>query len=249
MRRTKKEVAEEMPEKYEKTVLVKMPKEQKSIYDLFIKNIHDKIKDEEVNNMAIFSYITRLRQICLDPSLVNSDYNGDSGKYNEVLKIINSNIGKSKILLFSQFTSALKKLSVILDNEEIQYCYLDGSISSVNRMKLVDEFNSSQEKRVFLISLKAGGTGLNLTSANTVIHLDPWWNPSIEDQATDRAHRIGQKNNVEVIKLIAEGTIEEKILLLQEDKRAMINDVLTNELNDSNVLNLIKNTELIYLLK
>ena len=249
LRRTKKEVAEEMPEKYEKTVLVKMPKEQKSIYDLFIKNIHDKIKDEEVNNMAIFSYITRLRQICLDPSLVNSDYNGDSGKYNEVLKIIKSNKGKSKILLFSQFTSALKKLSVILDNEEIQYCYLDGSISSVNRMKLVDELNSSQEKRVFLISLKAGGTGLNLTSANTVIHLDPWWNPSIEDQATDRAHRIGQKNNVEVIKLIAEGTIEEKILLLQEDKRAMINDVLTNELNDSNVLNLIKNTELINLLK
>ena len=249
LRRTKKEVLGEMPEKYEKRILVEMPKEQKDIYDSFVKEIHKKVNDEELNNMAIFSCITRLRQLCLDPSLVISDYNGQSGKYNEILKIIKCDKRKNKILLFSQFTSALKKLSVILNSEHIKYSYLDGSITSVNRMKLVEEFNNDEEKRVFLISLKAGGTGLNLTSANTVIHLDPWWNPSIEDQASDRAHRIGQKNNVEVIKLIAQGTIEEKILLLQEDKRTMINDVLTNELNDNSVLNLITSKELINLLK
>ena len=156
---------------------------------------------------------------------------------------------ENKILLFSQFTKALKKLALKLDKEKIQYCYLDGSISSAARIKLVEEFNNDKNKRVFLISLKAGGTGLNLTSANMVIHFDPWWNPSIEDQATDRAHRIGQKRDVEVIKLIAKETIEEKIVLLQEDKRNLINDVLTNELNDSEVFNLVTNSELINLLK
>ena len=154
---------------------------------------------------------------------------------------------ENKILLFSQFTKALKKLASMLYAEGIQYCYLDGSTSSTDRIKIVEEFNMDKNKRVFLMSLKAGGTGLNLTSANKVIHFDPWWNPSIEDQATDRAHRIGQNKNVEVIKLIAKGTIEEKIVLLQEEKRNLINNVLTNELNNSEVFNLFVNTLLIRL--
>ena len=113
---------------------------------------------------------------------------------------------------------------------------------------MADEFNKNEDKRIFLISLKAGGTGLNLTSADIVIHLDPWWNPSAEEQASDRAHRIGQKKKVEVIKLIAKGTIEEKILLLQEDKKELINSVITNELKESNVVEKISSDELLKIL-
>lgn len=249
LRRTKKEVAEEMPEKYENKMLVKMTEEQKAVYDAFVKQVHEDIESSEINNMTIFSYLTKLRQLCLDPSLISSEYTGESCKINKVLEIIKNAGSKKKILLFSQFTTVLKKLASILESRNIEYCYLDGSILPAERMKIVDQFNNDKEKKIFLISLKAGGSGLNLTSANMVIHFDPWWNPSIEDQATDRAHRIGQKNDVEVIKLIAEDTIEEKILLLQDDKRKMINDVLTNELKDSSVINTITSKELIDLLK
>ena len=127
-----------------------------------------------------------------------------------------------KILLFSQFTSVLDSIKKTLNENKINYYYLDGSTKAQERIKLVNDFNSRNDVSVFLISLKAGGTGLNLTSADMVIHFDPWWNPAIEDQATDRAHRFGQKSNVEVIKLIAKGTIEEKILKLQEDKKEVI---------------------------
>lgn len=249
LRRRKKDVAYELPEKHEKIVRVKMDKKQKEIYDVFVKEIKNNIQDKKVSDITIFSYLTKLRQLCLDPSIVSEEYTGDSCKMQEALNIIKNTGNKNKILLFSQFTSTLKKISRILEKEGIQHCYLDGSISSINRIKLVEEFNNDEEKKVFLISLKAGGTGLNLTSANMVIHFDPWWNPSIEEQATDRAHRIGQKKNVEVIKLIAEDTIEEKIVLLQDDKRNLINDVLTNELNDTNILNAITSKELINLLK
>lgn len=135
-----------------------------------------------------------------------------------------------------------------LKQEKIDYCYIDGSTSSKNRIKFVDEFNTNEQKRVFLISLKAGGTGLNLTSADMVIHFDPWWNPSVEEQATDRAHRIGQKHIVEVIKLIAKDTIEEKIMLLQEDKKILINNIITEELEDINITSALKSEELLDLL-
>ena len=249
LRRRKKDVAYELPKKSEKIVRVKMIEEQREIYDVFVKEIKNHIQDKNINNITIFSYLTKLRQLCLDPSIVSDEYKGDSCKIQEALNIIKNTDEKNKILLFSQFTSTLKKISKTLDKESIKYCYLDGSVSSVNRIKLVDEFNNNDEKKVFLISLKAGGTGLNLTSANMVIHFDPWWNPSIEEQATDRVHRIGQKKNVEVIKLISEDTIEEKIVLLQEDKRNLINDVLTNELQDTGILNAITSKELINLLK
>jgi len=130
----------------------------------------------------------------------------------------------------------------------VKFAYLDGNIPSKNRVEIVDEFNNNKDIRVFLISLKAGGIGLNLTSADIVIHFDPWWNLSVEDQATDRAHRIGQKQVVKVIKLIAKDTIEEKILLLQEDKKEMIDNVITGDLKDEDVINKITNNEILNLI-
>ncbi|VDG74093.1 non-specific serine/threonine protein kinase [Clostridium carnis] len=128
----------------------------------------------------------------------------------------------------------LKNIGKTLEKNNFRYSYLDGSIPSIDRMKMVEEFNNG-ENSVFLISLKAGGTGLNLTSADIVIHFDPWWNPAVEDQATDRAHRIGQKNVVEVIKLIAKGTIEEKIVDLQDTKRELISKILGDDLSADNI--------------
>ncbi|MBC2449596.1 DEAD/DEAH box helicase, partial [Clostridium saccharobutylicum] len=176
------------------------------------------------------------------------DYLGESAKLNVAKDLIIKNIFRHKILLFSQFTTVLKRMEKELKQEKIDYCYIDGSTSSKNRIKFVDEFNTNEQKRVFLISLKAGGTGLNLTSADMVIHFDPWWNPSVEEQATDRAHRIGQKHIVEVIKLIAKDTIEEKIMLLQEDKKILINNIITEELEDINITSALKSEELLDLL-
>ncbi|MNO88680.1 hypothetical protein D3C76_801400 [compost metagenome] len=133
----------------------------------------------------------------------------------------------------------------MLKERNIEYLYLDGSTSSKERINLVYDFNKKDNIKVFLISLKAGGTGLNLTSANLVIHFDPWWNPAVEAQATDRAHRIGQKNIVEVIKLIAKGTIEEKILKLQEAKKQLVNEVITDDFRDIHNLDKLTIEEII----
>lgn len=250
LRRTKNDVIREIPEKVEKKFLVEMTKEQGKLYNTFVKKIQDKVKSDKLdkNNISIFSYLTKLRQICLDPSVVFDEYSGGSGKINIAKELIINNIKEHKILLFSQFTSVLAKLSLELEAENINYSYLDGSTNSKDRIKLVNEFNDKEDIRVFLISLKAGGTGLNLTSADIVIHFDPWWNLSAEDQATDRAHRIGQKHMVEVIKLIAKDTIEEKILLLQEDKKELINNVITGELKDGTVVDKITNKEILSLI-
>jgi len=147
-----------------------------------------------------------------------------------VMELLSQSVeGGHRILVFSQFTTVLKRIGGRLKAEGMSYSYLDGSVSSQKRIERVDAFNGG-ENSIFLISLKAGGTGLNLTSADIVIHFDPWWNPAVEDQATDRAHRIGQENVVEVIKIIAKGTIEEKILVLQENKKRLISDVMGDEL-------------------
>ena len=250
LRRIKKDVIKEIPEKIETKFLVEMTEHQKKIYQAFIKEIQNNVKNPKINknNITIFSYLTKLRQICLDPAIIIDEYSGGSGKINVAKELILENISEHKILLFSQFTSVLSIISHELELENIKHSYLDGSIPSKNRVKLVDEFNDNEDIRVFLISLKAGGTGLNLTSADIVIHFDPWWNLSVEDQATDRAHRIGQKHVVEVIKLIAKGTIEEKILLLQDDKNELINNVITGELKDGNIINKITNNEIINLI-
>ena len=182
--------------------------------------------------------------------MVNKDYTGDSGKLNVALEIIKEVIEENnKMLVFSQFTSVLKKIEEELNIREIRNKYLDGSTSAKERIKLVSEFNESKEPEIFLISLKAGGTGLNLTSAKFVMHMDPWWNPAIEDQATDRAHRIGQKNIVEVIKLIAKATIEEKIIQQQEDKREIINSVMSDDSLNINNISKLTNEEILDLFK
>ncbi|QAA33056.1 DEAD/DEAH box helicase [Clostridium manihotivorum] len=248
LRRTKSEVIEELPDKNEKKLIVEMTPMQKSIYSSFIKDVRESLKNSSGGKIEIFSYLTKLRQICLDPSLLIPDYTGGSGKLEAAMSLIQEHLQEEgKVLLFSQFTSALSKIKEQLDALNINYYYIDGSISAKERLRLVNDFNKNEEVKVFLISLKAGGTGLNLTSANLVIHFDPWWNPAVENQATDRAHRIGQKNIVEVIRLVAKGTIEEKILTLQDNKKQLIDDVLTGDLQDSNALQKLSKDDLIRL--
>lgn len=239
LRRLKKDVMIELPEKIEKKHFVEMTDTQKKIYSTYVKDISEKLEDKDVtkDKITIFSYLTTLRQLCLDPSLVVENYSGGSGKIDVALEIIKDDIENNhKILLFSQFTSVLDILGKELQKNKIEYLYLDGSTKAKDRLALVEEFNNSEKSKVFLISLKAGGTGLNLTSADVVIHFDPWWNPAAEEQATDRAHRMGQKNVVEVIKLIAKGTVEEKIITMQDEKKKLINDVIDGNLSNGSLL-------------
>ncbi|WP_125153476.1 DEAD/DEAH box helicase [Clostridium rectalis] len=250
LRRTKKQVAKDLPDKIEKKILVEMTEEQRFVYNSYLKGIWEKIKDKSQHKIEFFSYLTKLREICLDPSLVLQEYKGGSGKLKFAIDLINKGIiSESKILVFSQFTSALNKIGEALDKNRIKFFYLDGSTPSKERIRRVNEFNSDKNIKVFLISLKAGGTGLNLTSASLVIHFDPWWNPAVEAQAADRAHRIGQKNKVQVIKLIARETIEEKIVDLQDQKKELVHSVITGELKNSNDLSKLSKEELIKLLK
>jgi len=251
LRRYKKNVIKELPDKIEKKLLVPLSDEQKVVYETYANYVKDliqkKVKDFEFSKskIEILSYITKLRQICLDPSVTMDNYVGTSGKIEALIELLEQSIEEGhKILVFSQFTSVLKNIGKILKEKHFLFSYLDGKVSSLNRMKMVDEFNTG-ENTVFLVSLKAGGTGLNLTSADIVIHFDPWWNPAVEDQATDRAHRIGQQNVVEVIKLIASGTIEEKIVALQDSKRELINKILGDDLSVGAFINTLKEDELL----
>ena len=180
----------------------------------------------------MLSYITKLRQLCLDPKIVLEDYTGESSKIETLLELIDEKINNgSRILVFSQFTTVLKSIGAKLKNLAIEFSYIDGSVNINKRCDQIERFNN-EEASVFLISTKAGGTGLNLTSADIVIHFDPWWNPAVEDQATDRAYRIGQTKAVEVIKLIAKDTIEEKIVNLQNRKRELISRIIKDDNNE-----------------
>jgi SNF2 family DNA or RNA helicase/predicted nucleic acid-binding Zn finger protein len=251
LRRTKKEVITELPDKIEQKFLVELSKEQRKIYKTYVDEIQRKLQDKYESNdkITVLSYLTKLRQLCLDPSIIITDYKGKSSKISACIELLKDSIeNDDKVLVFSQFTSVLRNIGEILDKEKIDYNYLDGQTKAIERLKLVDEFNENNNKKVFLISLKAGGTGLNLTSANTVIHFDPWWNPSVENQASDRAHRLGQRGVVKVLKLIAKGTIEEKIVNLQESKSKLIDDIINNELSDGKVLKNLSNDEILDLL-
>jgi SNF2 family DNA or RNA helicase len=232
LRRTKKEVLKELPDKIEQKIVVKMSKEQKKLYLAYLQAIKGEI-DDEINSkgygrshIKILAGLTRLRQICCHPGIFVEDYNGGSGKLDSLEEIVVEAVeSEHRILIFSQFTTMLQKIKALLENRKIRTLYLDGSTPMVERGNLVRDFNKGIGD-VFLISLKAGGTGLNLTSADMVIHFDPWWNPAVEDQATDRAHRIGQEETVQVIKLVTKGTIEEKIFNIQERKKEMIDKVI-----------------------
>ena len=246
LRRLKKDVIDELPNKIEKKFMVEMEKNQKAVYQSYIKEVRQKLYSGEDNKITVFSYLTKLRQLCLDPSLILDDYVGRSAKIEAALNIVNMAIAENrKVLIFSQFTSVLQKLGSELSEKNIGYLYLDGSTKANKRVEMVKEFNESEDLKIFLISLKAGGTGLNLTSSDLVLHFDPWWNPAIEDQATDRAHRIGQQNIVEVIKLIAKDSVEENIIRLQEDKRELINKVISGEEIGSNVIGKLSRDEII----
>lgn len=184
----------------------------------------------EKSKFKILMLLTRLRQICCHPSLFIEKYKWDSGKLKQCLNLIRDAIeSEYKILLFSSYTSMFEIIEKELEKLNIEYFKLVGNTLINKRIEMVDEFNKNESVKVFLISLKAGGTGLNLTSADVVIHYDPWWNVSSENQATDRAYRIGQKNSVQVYKLITSNSIEEKINKMQERKEKLSKDILSTE--------------------
>jgi len=232
LRRLKKDVLSELPEKIENTMFAELTEDQKKLYLAHLQEIRSDIKKDieeiglERSRIRILAALTRLRQLCCHPSLFIENYRGGSGKLDLLEEVLQESIDSGhRILVFSQFTGLLKIIRKRLDELRIKTLYLDGSTPMNERGYLVNSFNEGTGK-VFLISLKAGGTGLNLTGADTVIHCDPWWNPAVEEQATDRAYRIGQEKSVYVIKLVTKGTIEEKILSLQEKKRELIDAVI-----------------------
>lgn len=255
LRRLKKDVVKELPPKIEHKLVVEMSEEQKKVYMAYLALLKDEI-DEEIrevgfgkSKMKILAALTRLRQICCDPSVFIDNFDGESGKLLALDEILQETLEEGhRVLLFSQFTTVLKNIEERFKESGIEYMYLDGSTKAEERSEMVKAFNEGQGS-VFLISLKAGGTGLNLTGADVVIHFDPWWNPAVENQATDRAHRIGQKKTVEVIKLVAQGTIEEKIYVLQEKKKEIIKNVLDEDLNEDNMLSQMTQEEIEELFK
>ena len=232
LRRLKKDVLKELPDKIEQKILVDMTDKQKKVYLAYLQAIKGDLNQEigekgyNRSHIKILAGLTRLRQLSCHPAVFLEDYHGGSGKLDFLEELVEEAVGSGhRILIFSQFTSMLAAIKERLERIDIDMIYLDGKTAMKDRGDLVKRFNKG-EGDVFLISLKAGGTGLNLSSADMVIHFDPWWNPAVEDQATDRAHRIGQENKVQVIKLITKGTIEEKIFELQEKKKEMIDKVI-----------------------
>ena len=236
LRRTKKQVLTELPDKTITVLNNEMQDEQLKLYMSFLSNARDEVKNEIKNNgfdksqIKILALLMRLRQICCHPSLFISNYEGESSKLNQCIELLKDAISSGhKILLFSGYSSMLEIIEKELKKENIQYFKLTGQTNVGDRIKLVEEFNNNDEIKVFLISLKAGGTGLNLIGADMVIHYDPWWNLSAENQATDRTYRIGQKKNVQVYKLITKDSIEERIYELQERKANLAKTMLSTE--------------------
>ena len=232
LRRVKEEVLGELPEKIESVDRVELLPDQKKLYAAYLAKLrHQTLKQLDKNTIRknrikILAGLTRLRQICCHPALFVDGYKGSSAKFEQLKKIIEeSRFAGRRVLIFSQFTKMLELIGRELASEGIPFFYLDGQTPPENRVETCEKFNAG-ERDFFLISLKAGGTGLNLTGADTVILYDLWWNPAVEEQAADRAHRMGQKNKVQVIKLIASGTIEEKMNELQDKKRNMIEEII-----------------------
>lgn len=239
LRRTKEDVLKELPEKIETEAMVELLPDQKKLYAAYLAKLkEDTLKhlDKDTlrkNRIKILAGLTRLRQICCHPVLFVDGYKGSSSKFDELLKILReSKLSGRRVLVFSQFTKMLKLIGRELSNNGETYFYLDGQTPSEERIEICNRFNEG-ERDIFLISLKAGGTGLNLTGADTVILYDLWWNPAVEAQAADRAHRIGQENVVTVIKLVARGTIEEKMNELQQKKRHLIQELIDSDAKGS----------------
>lgn len=232
MRRLKDEVLADLPKKHEQCLYAAMTPEQTAVYDSLMQTLRHHVGQALADGslprarMQVLSILLKLRQVCCHPKLFLDNYEGTSGKLELLVQTVHTAIAsKRRILIFSQFVGMLQMIRKRLSREGVQCLYLDGSTKPEQRQELCDRFNGGEGK-VFLISLKAGGTGLNLTGADLVIHYDPWWNPATEDQATDRAHRIGQTRDVDVIRMIAQGTIEEKVTDLSKRKRAIFDRVV-----------------------
>ena len=233
LRRLKKEVLKELPDKLEEVVYSRMETAQREIYEARVQKLLDSLsrqsqEEYRVGKLQILAELTHLRQLCCDPSLVYENYDGGAAKVDTCVELVSNAVeAGNKVLLFSQFTSMLDIIRRRLDEAGIGYYILTGSTSKEKRNELVKSFNGDGPP-VFLISLKAGGTGLNLTAASIVIHFDPWWNQAAQNQATDRAHRIGQQQVVTVYKLIMKDTLEEKILEMQERKAGLSEEIMAD---------------------
>lgn len=235
LRRMKKEVLTELPDKIESKMMAEMTAEQEKVYQAYLQNIRQELSAEinkngvEKSRMQILAALTRLRQICCHPATFIENYDGESGKLKLLIQTVTEILENGhRILIFSQFTSMLEIIAEELKKQEIEYFYLSGNTKIKERKDYVTRFNDG-EGSVFLISLKAGGTGLNLVGADVVIHYDPWWNPAVEEQATDRVYRIGQKKSVQVIRLLTKNTIEEKIDKLQRRKKELSDSVIKSK--------------------
>ena len=230
LRRTKAEVMTDLPSKQEQVLAIDLSDEHRRIYDTRLQRERQKVlhlvEDINRNRFTIFTSLTTLRLMALDPALVDEEEFADVGsaKLDTLLDYLNSLLAEGhRALVFSQFTSFLKRAGARLDEAGIDYAYLDGATR--NREEAIQEFKDG-EAPVFLISLKAGGFGLNLTEADYIFLMDPWWNPAAEAQAVDRAHRLGQTRNVMVYRMVSAGTIEEKVVALQDAKRELITSVM-----------------------
>lgn len=224
-------------------VYVDLKDEQKKLYvaelERVKKEMNEIIENEGISKarFLILQLLTKLRQICIDPKIIYDNYNDGSNKLDHLETLVNEYIKNNhKVLIFSSFKTGLNIVKERLEKMKIKSYMIDGSVSSKKRIEMVDDFNQNDDVKVFLIMLKSGGTGLNLTSADVVIHLDLWWNPQAENQATDRAHRIGQKNVVEVVHIVTKGTIEEKILELQNKKKILSDKLIDGDKRDKNIL-------------
>ncbi|MGG3798737.1 SNF2-related protein [Metabacillus fastidiosus] len=242
LRRMKEDVLNDLPGKNELIYISELLPDQKRLYAAYLAKLkyetlkHLNKDSFQKNRLKILAGLTRLRQLCCHPALFVENYNGDSAKLLQLMEIVRDYRSKGRrILIFSQFTKMLEIIGGELTNKGIKYFYLNGNTPAMERVELCNRFNKG-DTDLFLISLKAGGTGLNLSGADTVILYDLWWNPAVEQQAADRAHRMGQKNEVKVIKLISKGTIEEKINELQENKKNLINEIIQPSQNNTGIL-------------
>ncbi len=234
LRRKKQDVLKDLPDKLEKTIYIQLAEEQRKLYDARVQRIRMELAGQteeqyRADSIKYLAELTGLRQICCAPALCYENYKGGSAKTDACLELVEDMIqSEHSILLFSQFTGMLDMLAGAMERRGISYLYLSGRNTKEQRRQMVEAFQNG-EAPVFLISLKAGGTGLNLTRADVVIHYDPWWNMAAQNQATDRTHRIGQKNVVTVVKLVARDTIEERIVELQERKARMADQVMEGQ--------------------
>jgi non-specific serine/threonine protein kinase len=237
LRRTKEQVAKDLPEKTETILFCGMEDEQRKIYESYRNSYRDKIMGTidqqgiDKSQLTILQGLMKLRQICDSPAILKEEdkYPNHSIKLDELTREITENIGEHKALVFSQFLGMLALIKEKLKENNIVFEYFDGSTSAPDREKAIQNFQNTDECRVFLISLKAGGVGLNLTAADYVYIVDPWWNPAVEQQAIDRTHRIGQTKNIFAYRMICIDTIEDKILQLQERKKILAKELISDD--------------------